>query len=239
MAGLDRITGGIGRALTERSFRRFTLGNGIALIGYTMQRVAVAWLAWELTGSKSALGLLAFAELAPILFLAPLTGAIADRINPFTQFRIAQFLVLVHGVGLSILGFTGTISIEWLVAFQAFIGFVTSFSAPARMSLVSALVTTPNLSAAIALNALVFNISLVAGPLLMKPLLAVGGAHWAFVVHAFGFAVFNLMLIGVHPKAPERTAGARRGILRDVAAGMAYAARHATIGPLVALLVVT
>ena len=39
------------------------MGNSVSLIGTWMQRVAVGWLAWDLTRSGTWLGIVVFADL--------------------------------------------------------------------------------------------------------------------------------------------------------------------------------
>ena len=49
--------GNIARAFAQRNYRIYATGNGISLIGWWLQRVAVGWLAWTLTHSGTWLGL--------------------------------------------------------------------------------------------------------------------------------------------------------------------------------------
>jgi hypothetical protein len=53
------------RTLAHRDYGLYTAGNSISLIGLWVQRVAIGWLTWELTGSATWLGLVAFADLFP------------------------------------------------------------------------------------------------------------------------------------------------------------------------------
>ncbi len=71
----------IADALSNRDFGLFTIGNVASHIGTWVQRMAVGWLTWELTESTTWLGIVAFAHLFPTLLLAPLTGAVADRVG--------------------------------------------------------------------------------------------------------------------------------------------------------------
>src|SRR5690349_8453926 len=71
--------GGIARALRSPNYGIYTAGNAISLIGTWMQRVAVGWLTWKLTGSGAWLGAMAFADLFPTVLIGPFAGAVADR----------------------------------------------------------------------------------------------------------------------------------------------------------------
>src|SRR3546814_16839392 len=72
----------IAHALGQPNFGIYAAGNAVSLVGTWMQRIAVGWLAWELTGSGAWLGIVAFADLCPSLVVGPIGGATADRRNP-------------------------------------------------------------------------------------------------------------------------------------------------------------
>ena len=52
-------------ALRNRNYRYYATGNVLSHFGSWIQRVAIGWLAWELTHEGYWLGLIGFAELAP------------------------------------------------------------------------------------------------------------------------------------------------------------------------------
>ena len=69
-------------ALLRRNpnFAVFSAGNGVSLVGMWMERIAIGWLAWQLTESGLWLGVVAFADFFPVVLIAPLAGAFADGI---------------------------------------------------------------------------------------------------------------------------------------------------------------
>src|SRR5437660_11968172 len=90
---LRRPDGGfqnIARAFAQRNYRIYASGNGISLIGWWLQRVAVGWLAWTLTHSGTWLGLVSLADFLPVLFLSPFAGVLADRRDRVWIIRITQ-----------------------------------------------------------------------------------------------------------------------------------------------------
>src|SRR5690349_7888616 len=78
------------RALRHRNFRLFTYGQAISLIGTWMQQVAVGWLVYRLTNSAFLLGLVSFAGQVPGLFITPISGVLADRLNKHRMVIFAQ-----------------------------------------------------------------------------------------------------------------------------------------------------
>jgi hypothetical protein len=67
------------RALEHPLFRRFFFSQAVSILGHWMQQIALQWLVYRTTGSAAMLGLVAFANQAPILFIAPFSGVLADR----------------------------------------------------------------------------------------------------------------------------------------------------------------
>ena len=68
-------------ALKSPPFRRYVASLHLALNGFWAQRVIIGWLAWDMTGSASFVGLVAFLNFFPTLFVSPLFGVFADRID--------------------------------------------------------------------------------------------------------------------------------------------------------------
>ncbi|MEE8247670.1 MAG: MFS transporter, partial [Alphaproteobacteria bacterium] len=103
--GFDAIR----RTLGHRDYGLYSAGNAVSLVGNWVQRVAVGWLAWELTHSGAWLGLLAMAELSPALVLGPLGGAVADRGGRLRLIAIAQAVSMATSVVL-----VGLIVTDWV-----------------------------------------------------------------------------------------------------------------------------
>jgi len=81
--------------LSHPDYLNYTIGNACSHFGTWVQRVAVGWLTWELTESGAWLGIIAFAEMFPIVVLAPLGGAVADRVERLPAVRLTQSLAMV------------------------------------------------------------------------------------------------------------------------------------------------
>ena len=79
------------RTLRITNFRNYMVGNFISQVGLWTQRVGVQWLTWQLTGSPTWLGIIAFADFFPNIVMAPLAGALADRLDmPRTAVRLVS-----------------------------------------------------------------------------------------------------------------------------------------------------
>jgi MFS family permease len=68
-------------ALIHRDYRVFFTGSMVTRIGEDMQEVAEDWLVFVMTGSPFLLGLVAFCKGPSRVLLAPIFGAVADRVD--------------------------------------------------------------------------------------------------------------------------------------------------------------
>ena len=89
------------RAFTHRVFARYTAANSLSLTGLWVQRLAVGWLAWDLSHSGFWLGAVVFAELVPVIVIGPFGGVLADRINRVRLSLVCQCLAVVQACGSS------------------------------------------------------------------------------------------------------------------------------------------
>src|SRR5713226_4746827 len=91
------------RALHNRNYRIYATGNFISLCGTWLQRIAVGWLAWQLTHSGTWLGLVSFADLFPTVVLSPWAGALADRRDRVRVIWLSQILAMSQASLLALL----------------------------------------------------------------------------------------------------------------------------------------
>ena len=188
------IFGGVGRSLRHPVYRRYMLGHTLAATGRWMKRTAVGWLAWELTHSTSWLGIVAFADLVPMMLFVILSGAIADRVGLMRIVRLSQILSGLIAVLFSVLIFTDLITIELVVILSVFFGAAEALSSPARMAAVHGMVPREDLSAAIAMGAAAFNASRIVGPAIAGGLILWTNTATVIALCAAIFFIFYLLL---------------------------------------------
>jgi len=90
----------------------------IASVGQFVREVALYWLAYEITGSPIALGILGFGEAVPRLLLSAVGGVIVDRYDRLRLLTTIQFLWLVSVVGMTVLYFLGILQFWHMVALE-------------------------------------------------------------------------------------------------------------------------
>ena len=153
MAGTDAIRS----AMASRNYRNYAIGSFASHVGTWVQRVAVGWLAWELTHSGLWLGMIAFADLAPTVFLAPVCGVVADRVDRLHGSRVTQSLAALQAFSLWGMAIAGWLTIEWLFCLVLVQGVIMAFNQPLRFAIIPSLVEHKDLGSAIAINSISFN----------------------------------------------------------------------------------
>lgn len=232
--------GAILRAFGHRNFALYTAGNGFSLVGTWMQRIAVGWLAWELTRSGAWLGLVAFADLFPSVIIGPFAGAFADRASRVRIIAVCQFLSMIQSILLALLTWQGLITIEGLFALTLANGIVVGLNQPARIAIVQSLVPRRDISTAVAINSIVFNTARFVGPAIAGVLLVGANVATCFAANATSFLALLLALSQIRIDARGHIKPRQGGnLLTDVAEGFRYAMRHPGVGPLLLLLLAT
>src|SRR5512136_1195617 len=99
-----------------------------------MQSMAQQVLVYRLTGSASALGIVSFLQVVPLLPFALWGGTLADRFPKRTLILITQTLMMIQAMFLAALTYTGRVEI-WHVYLAAFmLGAAKAVDTPARHS---------------------------------------------------------------------------------------------------------
>jgi predicted MFS family arabinose efflux permease len=236
-----QITGGLGniaRPFAHRNYLVYVSGNSISLIGWWLERVAVGWLTWTLTHSGAWLGLISLADFLPVLFLAPFAGVLADRRDRVWTIRLTQWIGCVQASLLAILVVNDAMTIEILFALVLMLGIASGVAQPSRLALIPTLVDRESLASALAINSVIFNLARFIGPALAGIVIAEIGIAAAFAANAVSYIAFQISLLNLRGLPPPPVVG-RQNALRASAEAFSYACRHAGIGPMLLLFVVT
>jgi len=218
----------VSRVLSIRNFAIYLAGSTFSLHGLWIQRVAVGWLAWELTNSEAWLGLIALSEFLPTVLFGPFFGVWADRLNRKTVAYIANVISISLSTLLFVLTATDLMDIYTLWVITAFVGIVSSAFQPVRMSLIPSLVPQELLAEAVAAQSIVFNISRFMGPALAGVAIATLGLASAFALNAISYLamIAALMLVDLRTK---RSGGQKSHFFTELREGIVYTFQHAAI----------
>jgi len=207
--------------------------------GFWMHKVAVGWLAWQLTGSALWLGIVAFADLIPALIIGPIAGAFADRHSRLQINIVCQFLAMIQALILWFLTAFDIITINLLFALTLSLAFVLAFNQPARMSMVPSLVRPSDITTAIAVNSLAFNLARFIGPAIAGVVITTMGIAPTFLINALTFVIFIIAMFQLRLPPQKIINRAASGLFADILQGFRYAAHHPAIGPLLLIMTAT
>src|SRR5262249_34987083 len=159
---------------------------------------------YELTDSAFQLGLVRGIQAIPILLLSPLAGT-ADRYSRKMQVLVAQLVDgLLYGV-IALLILTRQLQ-PWHVYVTGFdMSIVWTFQQPSRAAMVGDAVPLNQLTNAVGLNSIVFNVARSAGPALAGFLIAVFGTAGSYTAQAIFYLLATIWTVqlrsGQRPRA--------------------------------------
>jgi MFS family permease len=227
---------GILRALRHRNFRLFISGQAISLIGTWMQRIAMGWLVYRLTGSVFLLGLVGFVGQIPTFLLAPFAGVIADRHDRYRIVIVTQVLAMLQAFILAFLVLTGAIEVWHIIVLGLVLGIINAQDVPARQSFFIEMVENKDdLGNAIALNSSIVNAGRLIGPSLAGILIALVGEGVCFLINGISYiaVIVALFAMTIKPRKIEKKNGR---ILTDIREGFSYVFHFAPIRSILLLL---
>lgn len=204
------------------SFRWYAAGMAGSNVGTWMHRVAQAWLVLQLTGEPFMLGVATALQFAPMLFVGPWAGALADRTDRRRLLIASQLALALQAAVLAVLVLTGAATTAVVLGAALVLGVVTAIDGPARQSFVSDLVDRRTLPNAVALNASSFNAARLIGPALAGLVIAAWGTGVVFAVNAATFSIMLIALLHIRVDSGPR-ADRRRATVAD---GIRYVSGH-------------
>ena len=236
--GIQRLAA----ALHHRDFRVLWFGACFSSIGTWMQSLAENWLVLSLTASAFYLGLDAFLQQLPIMLFTLIGGVVADRHDRRLTLMTSQWIQLSTAAILAALVYSGVVEVWHILVLSFITGTAQAFGGPAYQSLIPSLVGKDDLTNAIALNSIQFNVARMLGPLLAGGTLAMlkrwGVADMTalsicFAINALSFLAVILSLMSLHVK--HTPAARTQNMFGELKQGITYVREQRSIMALMVL----
>ncbi|MEJ7927706.1 MFS transporter [Sphingobium sp. AN641] len=213
--------------LRYRDFRAYLGGRLCAVLAQYAMMIVLGWQAYNIardTMSPSAaaaqLGLIGLAQFAPLFFLTPVTGWVADHFDRRMITRLTLALMMAASGLLGFATYEGWVSLPLIIFVAMLVGIARAFNGPAYGALAPNLVPRAVLPRAIAISSVAWQLGMIIGP-------ALGG--YAFAIEPWGayalaallytVALASMMMIGPVPQSARDTS---RHPVRQMIDGFAY-----------------
>jgi predicted MFS family arabinose efflux permease len=204
----------------SRQFRLLYSGQVVSSIGSQVTVVAAPYQIYLLTRSSLMVGLLGLVTVGPLILGSLVGGALADAHDRRKLLLLAQVLVGATSLALALNAMLGHPQV-WLIyllgALQAaFFG----LDRPTRSAATPGLVGPAHLPAALALNQLLLQLSIVVGPAVGGLLIARVSIASAFWVDTLTFLAAIMALLLMRPMIPE--GGGTRASASSIMEGLRF-----------------
>jgi MFS family permease len=202
--------------LADRRYRRLFMAQLAALLGSGLATVALGLLAYDLAGERAALvlGLLFTIKMIAYVTLAPLAGALAERLPR------RGFLVALDALRAAVVLALPFVTALWQVCALVFLLQAASaaFTPAYQATLPDVLPEEDRYTRALSLSRLAYDLENIASPLLAGLLLSVLSYHALFLGTVAGFVISAALVLSVVLPSPRATE--RRSFLERTTRGL-------------------
>ena len=221
------------RAFHYRDFRLMWFGACASTIGTFVQQFAQSWLVYDRTKDPFYLGLDLFLGQLPILMFSLFGGVFADRLDRRKMLLTSQYIQMACAFGLSLLLVSHRLQVWHILSLSFIVGIGQSFGGPAYSALLPTLVDAEDLSNAIAMNSIQFNLARVLGPTIGGLAYATLGATWCFTLNGLSYLAVIASLFMIHVKfVPNKS---NTAVLTSMKEGLQFIRQRSGMTALVVL----
>jgi MFS family permease len=216
---------------TSRDFRLLWTGELVSETGSQIALVAIYVQVFALTGSVAAVGLVGLVQLVPLAFAALLGGPVIDAYDRRRLLLIGQCGQAAGSALLLFGALGGHPPLALVYAGAAVVAGFGGFSLSVRSSMTPNLVSNAQLPAALSLNQVMWNTSLIVGPAVGGVVIDQAGFSWAYGIDVATFAATIVACLLMRPQVPrgrpvdeerEADAGALSRGLQDITEGFRF-----------------
>lgn len=208
------------RAFRYRDFRLMWIGACVSTIGTFVQQFAQSWLIYDLTKDPFYLGLDLFLGQLPIMMFSLFGGVFADRLDRQKLLLASQYIQMVCAFLLALLFVLHAVQVWHILALSFVVGVGQSFGGPAYSALLPSLVDAKDLSNAIAMNSIQFNLARIVGPTIGGLAYTTLGATWCFTLNGLSYIAVIVSLFVIRVKfVPARSS---EPVLKSMKEGLRF-----------------
>ncbi|HEV2238756.1 MAG TPA: MFS transporter [Ktedonobacterales bacterium] len=188
-------------ALRFRDFRLLWLGQLISVTGSQMRVVAVGWQVYLISHSALMLGLLGLGQALALMTSSLVAGVVADAFDRRKLLIVVQSVLATGSIVLAVSTASGWASLPLIYATTFLTGAASAFDFPTRQALIASIVPRADLPKALGLNAVLFNVASIAGPVAGGFAIGALGLAGTYSVDVASFLVVIAALVAMRPPA--------------------------------------
>ena len=215
--------------LKTRDFGLLFAGQTISQIGDSLNKVALLWFVYELTGSALKMTVVGLLQTLPPLLFGPLIGVYLDRFRKKPVMIAVDLLRTLMILFIPLLYLMDALTLERLYVLVFLNAIVSTIFGPALASAVPLIAPKDRLVAANALMQSTANVGLLVGPVVSGIGIAFMGAQNVLYVDAATFLLSALCLMPIrmnetlsHARVTGKGRGWTDGVGQDLAAGFRF-----------------
>jgi len=208
------------------------LGQVVSLLGTAMSGFGLTIWAYERTGQATALALVGFFFMTPMLVISPVAGALVDRSNRKLMMMVSDLASGISTIIVIFLYASGHLEVWHLYITNALMGLGQAFQWPAFSAAITTMMPKEQYGRANGLMALAESGSGIFAPILAGAMLAFIGLGGILMSDVTCLVSAVLALLGVHVPQPKITAAgkASQGSLwKESAFGLQYILKHPSL----------
>lgn len=186
------------RALENRNFRLFFIGQTASQVGSSMAPVALVFAVLA-HGTASDVGYVLAAETVPLVVLLLVGGVVGDRVNRRTLMLQSDILRTGAELGLGFWVLLGAPPLWGFMTLGALLGIGQAFFSPALTGIVPQMLSDDALQQGNALNGISASTGAIIGPALAGVIVALWSPGWAIVIDGLTYlvSVISLALVKI------------------------------------------
>ena len=211
------------RAFAYPDYARFWVGSLLTVTSFFMMMLVRGQLMLELTNSPFMVSAIQGVSGLPILFLALVGGALADRVSRKFILVSTEAFNFVFVFALALLTLFDVVQVWHVFVLSLLNGVTFSLSMPSRNAVVANLVTRrEDMPSGFALVTAVFSGAQLVGPALAGFLMASLGIGVAFLVPSILVFLATLLFVTIRPQQQSGGGPARAPMLQSIVEGFTW-----------------
>jgi MFS family permease len=204
--------------LKNQNYRTYVLGQFISLIGTFMQQVAQQWFIWDVTHDSRWIGIIGACAVAPVFFIGPFAGSIADRLDRRKLLITTQIIEMLLAFALGAMILLGLREVWPVIIFALVLGTCGAFTYPAQSAFIGDLSGMGGIRKAMAFYVTLLEVGRLVGPALAGLVVAYVGTGVAFLLNGLSFiaVIYSLLIVRAQQTRKAADGNPLRGFVEAI-----------------------